>query len=62
MYTLNTTEQHAVYEMQHASEVIREHRGGVSPTLQSRMGTGGNNIPLVMENSNEDNADRGQVL
>jgi len=36
-----------VWEMQHASEVYREAKGGVVPTLQARMGTGGNNVPLV---------------
>jgi DNA (cytosine-5)-methyltransferase 1 len=34
------------WEMQHASEAYRES-GEVAPTLQQRMGTGGNNIPLV---------------
>lgn len=34
------------WEMQHASEGYRE-AGTIAPTLQSRMGTGGNNIPLV---------------
>lgn len=36
-----------VLEMQHASEAYRPSQGGVAPTLQQRMGTGGNNIPLV---------------
>lgn len=36
-----------VWEMQHASEAYRETQGGIAPTLQSRMGTGGNNVPLV---------------
>ncbi len=35
-----------IWEMQHASEAYRES-GEVAPTLQARMGTGGNNIPLV---------------
>ena len=35
-----------VWEMQHASEVYRE-AGSTAPTLQGRMGTGGNQIPLV---------------
>lgn len=34
------------WEMQHASEAYRES-GEIAPTLQSRMGTGGNQIPLV---------------
>ena len=34
------------WEMQHASEVVRES-GDIAPTLQARMGTGGNNIPLI---------------
>ncbi len=49
--------QPIVWEMQHASEVYREvwnaqnriefYKKPVSPTLQSRMGTGGNNVPLI---------------
>lgn len=35
-----------VWQMNHADEVYREC-GDLSPTLQARMGTGGNNIPLV---------------
>jgi DNA (cytosine-5)-methyltransferase 1 len=35
-----------LWEMQHASEAYRES-GGIAPTLQQRMGTGGNNVPLV---------------
>ena len=36
-------------EMTHADEVIRECKGDKRPTLQARMGTGGNQVPLVME-------------
>lgn len=35
------------WEMQHASEAYRETQGGIAPTLQSRMGTGGNQVPMV---------------
>lgn len=35
-----------VWQMNHASEVYRE-AGDKVPTLQARMGTGGNNVPLV---------------
>ena len=38
-----------VLDMTHADEVIREVEGGAAPTMQSRMGTGGNQVPLVME-------------
>lgn len=34
-----------VYDMTHANDVIRENK--TVPTLQARMGTGGNQIPLV---------------
>jgi len=34
------------WEMQHATEAYRE-AGDIAPNLQSRMGTGGNNVPLV---------------
>lgn len=36
-----------VWQMNHAAEVYRQCEEGVSPTLQERMGTGGNNVPLV---------------
>ena len=36
-----------VWQMHHASEVYRECEDGIAPTLQERMGTGGNNVPLV---------------
>jgi DNA-cytosine methyltransferase len=35
------------WEMQHASEAYRETQGGIATSVQSRMGTGGNNVPLV---------------
>jgi len=35
-----------VWEMSHASEVVREHED-VLPTLNRRMGTGGNQVPLI---------------
>lgn len=37
------------YDMTHADDVIREC-GEKSPTLQSRMGTGGNQVPLCLDN------------
>lgn len=44
-----------ILDMSHANDVIREC-GEISPTLQARMGTGGNQIPLVFgicsQNSN----------
>lgn len=46
-YTLNTIDRPAVcYDMTHANDVIREC-GHVCPTLQGRMGTGGNQVPLA---------------
>jgi len=46
-----TTQQAAesnqlIWEMSHASEAVRES-GDIAPTLQQRMGTGGNQVPLV---------------
>ncbi len=35
-----------IWQMNHANEVYRGC-GDISPTLQNRMGTGGNNIPLI---------------
>ncbi len=53
-YTLNTVDRPAVcYDMTHANDVIRES-GDISPTLQSRMGTGGNQIPLCIGNGQID--------
>ena len=47
-YTLTAMDRHAVvYDMTHANDVIREV-SGVAPTLQARMGTGGNQVPLVL--------------
>jgi DNA (cytosine-5)-methyltransferase 1 len=36
------------YDMTHASDVIRES-GDKTPVLQHRMGTGGNQVPIVMD-------------
>lgn len=44
---MNNVDNGIVWEMQHASEAYRETQGGIAPTLQSRMGTGGNNVSLV---------------
>lgn len=38
-----------VFEMTHADEVIRKTDEDVCPTLQARMGTGGNQIPLIVD-------------
>ena len=50
-YTLNTIDRPAVcaatvLDMSHACDVIRDC-GGIFPSLQARMGTGGNQIPLT---------------
>jgi DNA (cytosine-5)-methyltransferase 1 len=41
-----TNEQNYIWEMSHASEGVR-NCGDVCPTLQQRMGTGGNQVPLI---------------
>ena len=41
-------QQAILYDMTHANDVIRDC-GEVSPTLQSRMGTGGNQVPIVVQ-------------
>lgn len=38
--------QPTVLDMSHACDVVRDC-GGITPTLQARMGTGGNQVPLV---------------
>lgn len=47
-YTLNTIDRPAVLDMSHACDVIRDC-GGISPSLQARMGTGGNQVPLTYQ-------------
>ena len=37
----------AIYDMTHADEVMRPVTGGIVPTLNARMGTGGNQVPVV---------------
>lgn len=36
-----------VMDMSHADEALREVRGGAAPTLQQRMETGGNQVPVL---------------
>ena len=50
-FTLNTVDRHAVascFDMTHACDVIREC-GETVPSLQARMGTGGNQAPLTYQ-------------
>ena len=37
----------AIYDMTHADEVMRSIKDGIVPTLNARMGTGGNQVPVV---------------
>jgi len=37
----------AIYDMTHADEVMRPAKDGIVPTLNARMGTGGNQVPVV---------------
>lgn len=37
----------AIYDMTHADEVMRPAKEGITPTLNARMGTGGNQVPVV---------------
>lgn len=46
MFTLRSAVTHGIWEMSHASEAVRLH-GDKCPALQSRMGTGGNQVPMV---------------
>lgn len=53
MYTLNTVEQHAVCIENHpADSRVKIAEDEICQTLSSRMGTGGGNVPMVMEQSN----------
>lgn len=51
-FTLNTVDRHAVaspcFDMTHACDIIREC-GDVAPSLQARMGTGGNQVPITYQ-------------
>lgn len=42
-----TTTVPVVYDMTHANHVIRQVGGGVVQTLTARMGTGGNQVPII---------------
>ena len=42
----------SVYDMTHANDVVRESKE--VPTLQARMGTGGNQIPLVLDQAKKE--------
>lgn len=37
-----------LYDMTHADEVLRPVQEGLAPTLNSRMGTGGNQVPVML--------------
>ena len=37
----------AIYDMTHANEVMRPVQGGITQTLNARIGTGGNQVPVV---------------
>lgn len=50
-----------ILDMTHANDVIREC-GEIVPTLQNRMGTGGNQVPLVMKTHESSYWDGGQVV
>jgi DNA (cytosine-5)-methyltransferase 1 len=45
--TLELSQNYAVYDMTHADEVMRPVNGDKSNCLNSRMGTGGNQVPVV---------------
>lgn len=38
-----------LFDMTHADEVMRPVKDGISPTLNARIGTGGNQVPVLME-------------
>ncbi len=43
----DTCKTGTVYDMTHADEVIRPVKDGIVPTLNARMGTGGNQVPII---------------
>ena len=44
----------ACYDMTHADEVMRPVKDGIAPTLNARLGTGGNQVPVVQESRSFD--------
>jgi len=55
MYTLNSTEHHAVAVENHpADSRVKISEDGMVQTLSGRMGTGGGNVPMVMEEPYKD--------
>ena len=48
LYNWAESAEPQLYDMTHAEEVIRPVEKGLAPTLNARMGTGGNQVPLVM--------------
>ena len=46
----DTCKTGTVYDMTHADEVIRPVKDGIVPTLNARMGTGGNQVPIIHTN------------
>lgn len=46
-------QEHSVFDISHANDVVRESKQ--VPTLQARMGTGGNQIPLVLSQGMQGN-------
>ena len=46
---IKTNNRIGVYDMTHANDVIRTVSNGIVPTINARMGTGGNQVPVVQE-------------
>ena len=51
-----------VFEMAHANEVLRRTDGDICPALQSRMGTGGNQVPFVVQASRSSYCIAGNIV
>lgn len=49
---ISYTENRYVYDIQHREDVVRVY-DGVAPTLTARCGTGGNNVPLVLDRTDK---------
>ena len=43
-----TENNDTIYDISHSNDVVRIYKG-VTPTLSHRMGTGGNQVPLVVD-------------
>lgn len=70
MYTLNSTEVHAICLEHHPNDSrIKIKEDGICQTLNQRMGTGGGNVPIILiavniriEGNSEEDSNDNKIL